>query len=126
MDSATRRSTSRSSGNALKTADMPSHAIVDTDRNNAQGLREEWGSRCATSTAPASASVLAATALASSSLTQSCRSSLVACPTALTTRTPSVMARSAGKLDAYKTSPKAGRGNQAYLEMLPKNAEPSS
>ncbi|EFQ34055.1 exoglucanase 3 [Colletotrichum graminicola M1.001] len=31
-----------------------------------------------------------------------------------------------GKLDAYKTSSEAGCWNQACLEMLPKNAEPSS
>jgi len=32
-------------GDALKTAGMPNHAIVDTGRNAVQGLREEWGGK---------------------------------------------------------------------------------
>ncbi|KAK8124571.1 Exoglucanase 3 [Apiospora kogelbergensis] len=109
-------------GAALKTAGHPSYAIVDTGRNAKTGMRKEWGDWCNvvdagfgkrptadTGDSNADAFVWGKPGGESDGTSDSGA-----------TRYDSFC----GKDDAYKPSPEAGQWNQAYFEMLLKNASP--
>ncbi|KAK6841738.1 hypothetical protein PG990_006268 [Apiospora arundinis] len=109
-------------GAALKSAGHPSYAIVDTGRNAKTGLRKEWGDWCNvdgagfgkrptadTGDSGADAFVWGKPGGESDGTSDSGA-----------TRYDSFC----GKDDAYKPSPEAGTWNQAYFEMLLKNASP--
>ncbi|KAJ0339178.1 hypothetical protein COL922a_004710 [Colletotrichum nupharicola] len=110
-------------GAALQTAGMPNHAIVDTGRNGVQGLREEWGNWCNVNGAGFGLRPSANTGLELADAfvwvkpggesDGTSDSSAVRCDSFC------------GKPDAYKPSPEAGTWNQAYFEMLLKNAKPA-
>lgn len=110
-------------GAALKTAGHPSQFIVDTGRNAVQGLRAEWGDWCnvngagfgvrpTTDTGDSGADAFVWGKPGGESDGTSDSSA---------TRYDSFC----GKSDAFKPSPEAGAWNQAYFEMLLKNAIPS-
>ncbi|POS76293.1 exoglucanase-6A [Diaporthe helianthi] len=110
-------------GAALATAGMPNHAIIDTGRNGVQGLREEWGHWCNVNGAGFGLRPSAETG-----------SELADCFVWVkpggesdgTSDTSAVRYDSfCGMPDAFKPSPEAGTWNQAYFEMLLKNANPS-
>ncbi|KAK1982623.1 1, 4-beta cellobiohydrolase [Colletotrichum cereale] len=110
-------------GNALKTAGMPSHAIVDTGRNGVQGLREEWGNWCNVNGAgfglrPGDNTGLE---LANAFVWVKRDGESDGTSNSSAVRYDS----SCGKSDAYKPSPEADTWNQACFEMLLKNAKPS-
>lgn len=108
---------------ALKTAGMPNHAIIDTGRNAVQGLRLEWGDWCNVNGAGFGVRPTSST---SDSLVDAFvwvkpggESDGVSDPSA--DRYDSFC----GHADAFTPSPQAGQWNQAYFEMLVKNAKPS-
>ncbi|KAH9859917.1 1,4-beta-D-glucan cellobiohydrolase cel6c [Plenodomus lingam] len=107
----------------LKSAGMPGQAIVDTGRNAVTGLRREWGNWCNVNGAGFG---VRPTSNTGSSLVDSFvwvkpggESDGTSDPSA--TRYDSFC----GKEDAFKPSPEAGQWNQAYFEMLVKNAKPA-
>ncbi|CAG8972990.1 hypothetical protein HYALB_00007836 [Hymenoscyphus albidus] len=107
----------------LKTAGMPNHAIVDTGRNAVQGLRAEWGDWCNVNGAGFGVRPTSSTG---NSLVDAFvwgkpggESDGVSDPSA--DRYDSFC----GHDDAFKPSPQAGQWNEAYFEMLLKNAKPS-
>ncbi|CAK7208227.1 1,4-beta-D-glucan cellobiohydrolase cel6c [Sporothrix bragantina] len=110
-------------GPLLKAAGMPSYAIIDTGRNAVTGLRKEWGDWCnvngagfgvrptsSTGDSQADAFVWIKPGGESDGTSDSSA-----------TRYDSFC----GKDDAFKPSPEAGTWNQAYFEMLVKNAKPA-
>ncbi|KAL0930223.1 exoglucanase 3 precursor [Colletotrichum truncatum] len=110
-------------GAALQTAGMPNHAIVDTGRNGVQGLRQEWGNWCNVNGAgfglrPSTSTGLE---LADAFVWVKPGGESDGTSDSSATRYDSFC----GKSDAYKPSPEAGTWNQAYFEMLLKNAKPS-
>lgn len=110
-------------GAALATAGMPNHAIVDTGRNGVQGLREEWGHWCNVNGAGFGDRPTAETG---SELTDALLWVKPGGESDGTSDTSAVRYDSfCGLSDAFKPSPEAGSWNQAYFEMLLKNANPS-
>ncbi|KAF9011010.1 cellobiohydrolase-like protein II precursor [Hymenopellis radicata] len=102
-------------GAALQTAGMPNHAIVDTGRN-------AWGDWCNVNGAgfgvrPTSST---GTSLADAFVWVKPGGESDGTSNTSATRYDSFC----GKSDAYKPAPEAGQWNQAYFEMLLKNAVP--
>ncbi|KAL0577798.1 1,4-beta-D-glucan cellobiohydrolase cel6c [Marasmius crinis-equi] len=110
-------------GNALNSAGMPNHAIVDTGRNAVQGLRVEWGDWCNVNGAGFGVRPTTNTgnSLADAFVWVKPGGESDGTSDSSATRYDSFC----GKSDAYKPSPEAGTWNQAYFEMLLKNANPS-
>ncbi|KAI0885514.1 glycoside hydrolase family 6 protein [Annulohypoxylon maeteangense] len=108
---------------ALKTAGFPEHAIVDTGRNAVTGLREEWGDWCNVNGAGFGVRPTADTGLelADAFVWGKPGGESDGTSDEGATRYDSFC----GKPDAYKPSPEAGEWNQAYFEMLIKNAKPA-
>ncbi|KAF9264595.1 cellulase [Marasmius fiardii PR-910] len=110
-------------GNALASAGMPNHAIVDTGRNAVQGLRLEWGDWCNVNGAGFG---VRPTSNTGNSLADAF---VWAKPGGESDGTSDPSAQRydsfCGKADAFKPSPEAGQWNQAYFEMLLRNAIPS-
>jgi len=109
-------------GAELKSAGMPNYAIVDTGRNAVQGIREEWGHWCNVNGAGFGVRPTSSTG---SSLTDAF---VWVKPGGESDGTSDTTANRydsfCGHSDAYKPSPEAGQWNQAYFEMLLKNAVP--
>ncbi|KAJ8123443.1 hypothetical protein ONZ43_g613 [Nemania bipapillata] len=110
-------------GAALKTAGFPNHAIVDTGRNAVTGLREEWGNWCNVDGAGFGVRPTSSTGyeLADAFVWGKPGGESDGTSDTGATRYDSFC----GKPDAFKPSPEAGEWNQAYFEMLLKNAKPS-
>ncbi|KAL2115474.1 hypothetical protein VTJ04DRAFT_9729 [Mycothermus thermophilus] len=109
-------------GAALRTAGMPNHAIVDTGRNGVTGLRQEWGHWCNVDGAGFGQRFTTNTG------SELCDAFVWVKPGGESdgTSDPSAVRYDefCGKPDAFKPSPEAGEWNQAYFEMLLKNANP--
>ncbi|KAI2606503.1 glycoside hydrolase family 6 protein [Hypoxylon fragiforme] len=107
---------------ALKTAGFPEHAIVDTGRNAVTGLREEWGDWCNVDGAGFGVRPTAETGsdLVDAFVWGKPGGESDGTSDESATRYDSYC----GKPDAFKPSPEAGEWNQAYFEMLLKNANP--
>jgi cellulose 1,4-beta-cellobiosidase len=109
-------------GNSLRSAGMPNHAIVDTGRNAVQGLREEWGNWCNINGAGFGQRFTTNTGLELADafvwVKPGGESDGTSDPSAA--RYDSFC----GKTESFKPSPEAGQWNQAYFEMLLKNAKP--
>jgi cellulose 1,4-beta-cellobiosidase len=107
----------------LKSAGMPSQAIVDTGRNAVTGLRKEWGNWCNVNGAGFGVRPTGSTG---SSLADAF---VWVKPGGESDGTSDTGANRydsfCGKEDAFKPSPEAGTWNQAYFEMLVKNAKPA-
>ncbi|KAI0096078.1 1, 4-beta cellobiohydrolase [Nemania sp. FL0031] len=110
-------------GAALKTAGFPNHAIVDTGRNAVTGLREEWGNWCNVDGAGFGVRPTGSTGfeLADAFVWGKPGGESDGTSDTGATRYDSFC----GKPDAFKPSPEAGEWNQAYFEMLLKNAKPA-
>ncbi|KAI0024331.1 1, 4-beta cellobiohydrolase [Xylariomycetidae sp. FL0641] len=110
-------------GDALDAAGHPNHAIMDTGRNAVTGLREEWGDWCNVDGAGFGARPTGDTGM------ELCDAFVWGKPGGESDGTSDESATRydsfCGKPDAYKPAPEAGQWNQAYFEMLLKNAEPS-
>jgi cellulose 1,4-beta-cellobiosidase len=110
-------------GAALDSAGMPSYAIVDTGRNAVTGLREEWGHWCNVNGAGFGVRPTASTGYAKAD------AFVWGKPGGESDGTSDTSAVRfddfCGYSDAYKPSPEAGQWNQAYFEMLLKNAKPA-
>jgi cellulose 1,4-beta-cellobiosidase len=110
-------------GAALKSAGMPNHAIVDTGRNGKQGLRKEWGNWCNVNGAGFGRRPTSETG---SELADAFVWVKPGGESDGTSDSSAVRYDSfCGKDDAFKPSPEAGTWNQAYFEMLLKNANPA-
>jgi cellulose 1,4-beta-cellobiosidase len=109
-------------GAELQSAGHPNHAIVDTGRNGVTGLREEWGNWCNVNGAGFGVRPTASTG---SSLADAFVWGKPGGESDGTSDTSAVRYDSfCGKSEAFKPSPEAGQWNQAYFEMLLKNANP--
>ncbi|KAK4100001.1 glycoside hydrolase family 6 protein [Parathielavia hyrcaniae] len=110
-------------GAALRTAGMPNHAIVDTGRSGVQGLRHEWGNWCNVNGAGFGRRPSAETGseLADAFVWIKPGGESDGTSDASAVRYDSFC----GREDAYKPSPEAGQWNQAYFEMLLRNAKPA-
>lgn len=107
----------------LQAAGMPSQAIVDTGRNAVQGLRKAWGDWCNVNGAGFGVRPTTSTG---SSLVDSFVWVKPGGESDGTSNTSATRYDSfCGLDDAFKPSPEAGSWNQAYFEMLLKNAKPS-
>jgi len=107
---------------ALKSAGMPNHAVVDTGRNAVSGLRKEWGDWCNVNGAGFG---VRPTADTGSELVDAFVWIKPGGESDGTSDTSATRYDSfCGKSDAFKPSPEAGTWNQAYFEMLLKNAKP--
>ncbi|KAF2026070.1 cellobiohydrolase-like protein II precursor [Setomelanomma holmii] len=107
----------------LKSAGMASQAIVDTGRNGVSGLRKEWGDWCNVNGAGFGVRPTTSTgsSLVDSFVWVKPGGESDGTSDSSATRYDSFC----GKDDAYKPSPEAGAWNQAYFEMLVKNAKPA-
>ncbi|CAK7205502.1 1,4-beta-D-glucan cellobiohydrolase cel6c [Sporothrix eucalyptigena] len=107
----------------LKSAGMPNHAIVDTGRNAVTGLRKEWGDWCNVNGAGFGVRPTSSTGddLADAFVWIKPGGESDGTSDSSANRYDSFC----GKDDAFKPSPEAGTWNQAYFEMLLKNAKPS-
>ncbi|OAA54091.1 glycoside hydrolase family 6 protein [Niveomyces insectorum RCEF 264] len=107
----------------LKSAGMPNHAVVDTGRNAVTGLRKEWGDWCNVNGAGFGVRPTSDTGddLADAFVWIKPGGESDGTSDSSATRYDSFC----GKDDAFKPSPEAGTWNQAYFEMLLKNAKPS-
>jgi cellulose 1,4-beta-cellobiosidase len=103
----------------LKSAGMPGQAIVDTGRNAVTGLRLEWGDWCNVNGAGFG---VRPTSTTGSSLVDSF---VWVKPGGTSDSSATRYDSFCGKEDAFKPSPEAGSWNQAYFEMLVKNAKPA-
>ncbi|KAI2487156.1 Glyco-hydro-6 multi-domain protein [Pyrenophora tritici-repentis] len=102
---------------------MPGQAIVDTGRNGVTGLRAEWGDWCNVNGAGFG---VRPTTNTGSSLVDSFVWGKPGGESDGTSDSSATRYDSfCGKSDAYKPSPEAGQWNQAYFEMLVKNAKPA-
>ncbi|EMR66709.1 putative exoglucanase 3 precursor protein [Eutypa lata UCREL1] len=110
-------------GAALEAAGHPNHAIVDTGRNAVTGLREEWGNWCNVDGAGFGVRPTGDTGseLADAFVWGKPGGESDGTSDESATRYDSFC----GKPDAFKPSPEAGQWNQAYFEMLLKNADPA-
>ncbi|KAF2733486.1 cellobiohydrolase-like protein II precursor [Polyplosphaeria fusca] len=108
---------------ALKSAGMPSQAIVDTGRNAVTGLRKEWGDWCNVNGAGFGVRPSSTTGDTNTDAFVWVKPGGESDGTSDTgaTRYDSYC----GKDDAFKPAPEAGTWNQAYFEMLVKNAKPA-
>ncbi|KAH8778567.1 exoglucanase-6A [Diaporthe sp. PMI_573] len=107
----------------LKQNGMPNHAIVDTGRNAVTGLRAEWGDWCNVNGAGFGVRPSGSTGdeLADAFVWVKPGGESDGTSDTSATRYDSFCGRS----DAFKPSPEAGTWNQAYFEMLVKNAKPA-
>jgi len=107
----------------LKKGGMPNHAIVDTGRNAVQGLRKEWGDWCNVNGAGFGARPTSTTgdALVDAFVWVKPGGESDGVSDSTANRYDSFC----GKDDAYKPAPQAGQWNEAYFEMLLKNANPA-
>ncbi|KAH7087387.1 cellobiohydrolase-like protein II precursor [Paraphoma chrysanthemicola] len=107
----------------LKSAGMPGQAIVDTGRNAVSGLRQEWGNWCNINGAGFG---VRPTTTTGSTLVDSF---VWVKPGGESDGTSDTSANRydsfCGKSESFKPSPEAGQWNQAYFEMLVKNAKPA-
>jgi cellulose 1,4-beta-cellobiosidase len=109
-------------GEHLASAGMPNHAIIDTGRNAVQGLRDAWGDWCNVNGAGFG---VRPTSETGESLADAFVWVKPGGESDGTSDTSAVRYDSfCGLSDAYKPSPEAGQWNQAYFEMLLKNADP--
>ncbi|KAK7040928.1 1,4-beta-D-glucan cellobiohydrolase cel6c [Paramarasmius palmivorus] len=110
-------------GNALSSAGMPNHAIVDTGRNGVTGLRSEWGHWCNVNGAGFGVRPTTSTGntLIDSLVWVKPGGESDGTSDTSATRYDSFC----GEADAFKPSPEAGTWNQAYFEMLLENANPA-
>ena len=107
---------------ALKSAGMPNHAVVDTGRNAVTGLRKEWGDWCNVNGAGFG---VRPTSETGSELVDAFVWIKPGGESDGTSDTSATRYDSfCGKSDAFKPAPEAGTWNQAYFEMLLKNAKP--
>ncbi|KAL1881434.1 hypothetical protein VTK73DRAFT_3952 [Phialemonium thermophilum] len=106
----------------LKSDGMPNHAIVDTGRNGVTGLRKEWGDWCNVNGAGFGVRPTADTGddLVDAFVWIKPGGESDGTSDSSADRYDSFC----GKDDAFKPSPEAGTWNQAYFEMLLKNAKP--
>jgi cellulose 1,4-beta-cellobiosidase len=107
----------------LKSAGMPSQAIIDTGRNAVTGLRKEWGDWCNVNGAGFGVRPTGTTGntLVDAFVWVKPGGESDGTSDSSATRYDSYC----GKDDAFKPAPEAGTWNQAYFEMLVKNAKPS-
>ncbi|KAG8164439.1 hypothetical protein KVR01_006357 [Diaporthe batatas] len=107
----------------LKQNGMPNHAIVDTGRNAVTGLRAEWGDWCNVNGAGFGVRPSSSTGdeLADAFVWVKPGGESDGTSDTSATRYDSFC----GHSDAFKPSPEAGTWNQAYFEMLVKNAKPA-
>ncbi|KAH8887770.1 exoglucanase-6A [Thozetella sp. PMI_491] len=107
----------------LKSAGMPNHAIIDTGRNAVTGLRKEWGDWCNVNGAGFGVRPTSSTGsdLADAFVWIKPGGESDGTSDSSANRYDSFC----GKDDAYKPAPEAGTWNQAYFEMLLKNAKPA-
>ncbi|KAI1331828.1 exoglucanase 3 precursor [Xylariaceae sp. FL0255] len=110
-------------GAALQTASHPNHAIMDTGRNGVTGLRNAWGDRCNVNGAGFDVRPTSDTG------DDLCDAFVWGKPGGESDGTSDSSAprydSMCGLSDAFKPSPQAGTWNQAYFEMLLKNAVPA-
>uniref|UniRef100_A0A8H7KBZ7 Glucanase n=1 Tax=Bionectria ochroleuca TaxID=29856 RepID=A0A8H7KBZ7_BIOOC len=110
-------------GAALATAGMPNHAIVDTGRSGKPGGRLEWGDWCNVIDSGFGRRPSSSTG---STLTDAFVWVKPGGESDGTSDSSAVRYDSfCGKADAFKPSPEAGQWNQAFFEMLLKNANPA-
>ncbi|KAF9036906.1 glycoside hydrolase family 6 protein, partial [Hymenopellis radicata] len=109
-------------GGYLANAGMPNHAIVDTGRNAVQGLRDAWGDWCNVNGAGFGVRPTADTGetLADAFVWVKPGGESDGTSDSSAVRYDSFC----GLDDAFKPAPEAGQWNQAYFEMLLKNAVP--
>ncbi|KAF9531317.1 cellobiohydrolase-like protein II precursor [Crepidotus variabilis] len=107
---------------ALKTAGFPNYAIVDTGRNAVQGLRDEWGDWCNVNGAGFGVRPTSSTGDSQTDAFVWVKPGGESDGTS--DSTANRYDSFCGKADAYKPAPEAGTWNQAYFEMLLKNAIP--
>ncbi|TVY54490.1 1,4-beta-D-glucan cellobiohydrolase CEL6C [Lachnellula cervina] len=102
---------------------MPAHAIIDTGRNAVQGLRLAWGDWCNVNGAGFGVHPTSSTGntLADAFVWVKPGGESDGTSDSTATRYDSFC----GLADAYKPSPQAGTWNEAYFEMLLKNANPA-
>lgn len=107
----------------LKSAGMPSQAIIDTGRNAVTGLRKEWGDWCNVKGAGFGVRPTGSTGntLVDAFVWVKPGGESDGTSDTGATRYDSYC----GKEDAFKPAPEAGTWNQAYFEELVKNAKPS-
>jgi cellulose 1,4-beta-cellobiosidase len=107
----------------LKSAGMPSQAIIDTGRNGVTGLRSEWGHWCNVNGAGFGVHPTGNTGntLVDAFVWVKPGGESDGTSDTSATRYDSFC----GYDDAFKPSPEAGAWNQAYFEMLVKNAKPA-
>lgn len=107
----------------LKSAGMPGQAIVDTGRNAVTGLRKEWGNWCNINGAGFGVRPTTNTGstLVDSFVWVKPGGESDGTSDSSATRYDSFC----GKEESFKPSPEAGQWNQAYFEMLVKNAKPA-
>lgn len=107
----------------IKAAGMPAHAIMDTGRNAVQGLRAAWGDWCNVNGAGFG---VRPTSTTGDSLVDAF---VWVKPGGESDGTSDSSANRydsfCGKDDAFKPAPQAGNWNEAYFEMLLKNASPA-
>ncbi|KAI3619305.1 exoglucanase 3 precursor [Moniliophthora roreri] len=109
-------------GAALAAAGMPNNAIVDTGRDGVTGLRDEWGDWCNVNGAGFGMRPTTSTV---NSLMDAYVWVKPGGESDGTSDTSAARYDSfCGNPDAFKPSPEAGTWNQAYFEMLLKNANP--
>lgn len=107
----------------LKSAGMPSQAIIDTGRNGVTGLRKEWGHWCNVKGAGFGVRPTGSTGntLVDAFVWVKPGGESDGTSDSSATRYDSFC----GMEDAYQPSPEAGQWHQEYFEMLVKNAKPA-
>jgi len=110
-------------GPLLKSAGMPSQAIIDTGRNAVTGLRLEWGDWCNVNGAGFGVRPTGTTGSSQADAFVWVKPGGESDGTSDTSATR--YDSFCGHEDAYKPSPEAGQWNQEYFEMLVKNAKPA-
>jgi cellulose 1,4-beta-cellobiosidase len=110
-------------GPLIKADGMPDHAIIDTGRNAVQGLRQAWGDWCNVNGAGFGVRPTSNTGdpLADAFVWVKPGGESDGTSDSSATRYDSFC----GKPDAYSPAPQAGQWNEAYFEMLLKNAKPA-
>ncbi|KAH7359758.1 cellobiohydrolase-like protein II precursor [Pyrenochaeta sp. MPI-SDFR-AT-0127] len=107
----------------LVSAGMPGQAIIDTGRNAVQGLRKAWGNWCNINGAGFGVRPTGSTG---NSLVDAFVWVKPGGESDGTSDTSATRYDSfCGKEESFKPSPEAGQWNQAYFEMLLKNAKPA-
>jgi cellulose 1,4-beta-cellobiosidase len=102
---------------------MPAQAIVDVGRNGVTGLRLEWGDWCNVNGAGFGARPTSTTGSSYADALVWVKPGGESDGTSDTSATR--YDSFCGHEDAFKPSPEAGTWNQAYFEMLVKNAKPA-